>query len=171
MSITRCIASVGLSNKWVWGSLRLPRAWCLGRWKMRTGFTTVIATATTTATTTTTVAIGAATTAIAAAIARPTTITTLLPRPLWAQPLLSLLLPPLHHHHHFTGLCGDGRMPVTRIALSYHHNSKRRGHHPGAQNFWLWSQYHKTLDVATMWLKHVDFGPLVNRSHHKLTIF
>ena len=41
-------------------------------------------------------------------------------------------------------------------ALSYHHNSKSRGHHLGAQNFWLWSQYHKTLDVASMWLKHVD---------------
>ena len=55
--------------------------------------------------------------------------------------------------------------------LSYQHNSKSRGHHPGAQNFWLWSQYHKTIDVASRWLKHVDFGPSVNRSHQKLTIF
>ena len=56
-------------------------------------------------------------------------------------------------------------------ALSYQHNSKSRGHHTRAQNFWLWSQYHKTLDVASRWLKHVDFGPSVNGSHHKLTIF
>ena len=55
--------------------------------------------------------------------------------------------------------------------LSYQHNSKSRGHHPGAQNFWLWSQCRKTLDVASRWLKHVDLGPSVNRSHQKLTIF
>ena len=30
-------------------------------------------------------------------------------------PLIHLTLMSQDHHHHFTSLCGDGRMPVTRI--------------------------------------------------------
>ena len=52
----------------------------------------------------------ATTTAITAAIARPTTTTTLLPRPVWPQP-------PLHHYHHFHW---------RRHRHRYHHDHRHR---------------------------------------------
>ena len=98
-------------NTWHAFTLHPPSSTTVGCWRRKgVGITTATATATAaatatataittatattattaTATATATVAIGAATTAIAAAIARPTTITTLLSRPLWAQPPLQL---------------------------------------------------------------------------------